>query len=99
MKYLHYFVSLLLRCLSRSPIDLARNNAETAIDRALERLFVPRVMATFLALLLLLINSNGVVQGQKLNNKLPSVYLSFKEYLNDNEGKQMVRLTLRNNTK
>lgn len=52
-----------------------------------------------LALLLLLISSSGVAQGQKLNGKLPSVYISFKEYLRDNEGEEMARLTLRNNTK
>lgn len=51
-----------------------------------------------LALLLLLINYNELVQGQTLDKKLPSVYLSFKEYLNDNEGKEIIRMALRNNT-
>ena len=51
------------------------------------------------ALLFLLISSDGTVQGQTLNNKLPSVYLRFKEYVNDNDGNEMARLTLRNNTK
>jgi hypothetical protein len=52
-----------------------------------------------LALLFLLISSNWFVHGQTLNNKLPSVYLRFKEYINDDEGGEMARLTLRNNTK
>lgn len=52
-----------------------------------------------LVLCFLVISSNEVVQCQTLNKKLPSVYLSFKEYLNDGEGDEMVRMILRNNTK
>jgi len=52
-----------------------------------------------LAFLFLLVNFNVVVQGQKLNNKLPSVYLRFKEYVNDNDGNERARLTFRNNTR
>jgi len=36
-------------CLSRSPLDFARNNAETAMNRAFERLFVQRFLAPYLA--------------------------------------------------
>ncbi len=57
------------------------------------------LLLRYLTILFLLINADGVVQGQKLRNKLPSVYISFKEYFNDDEGKEMVRLVLRNNTK
>jgi hypothetical protein len=58
-----------------------------------------RMLVRCLTLLFLLISSNGAVQGQTLNNKLPSVYLRFKEDVNDNDGEEMARLTLRNNTK
>ena len=35
--------------LSRSPLDFARNNAETAMNRAFERLFVQKLLALYLA--------------------------------------------------
>src|SRR5262245_66625108 len=47
----------------------------------------------------LLISPDDVVQGQTISKNLPSVYLSFKAYFTDNEGNEMVRLTLRNNTR
>ena len=36
--------------LSRSPIDFARNNARTAVNRVLERLFVQNFLALYLGL-------------------------------------------------
>jgi len=57
----HYMLKSFL--LSRSPIDFARNNARTDVNRALERLFVQKLLALYLVAAVVLIPSYAFAQS------------------------------------